>query len=294
MYSIICVLGYTNICVKIQEYRMQNRPFLKWAGGKQRCLPHILPNLPQANRLIEPFTGAGAIFLNTNYPNYLLGEINFDLVNLFSILRDHQTDFINYSETLFRDQHNSKASYYQLRNQFNQCTDSHQRAALFVYLNRHGFNGLCRYNSKGMYNVPYGTQGKAGPYFPKNELIQFANKAKHVEFICQDFRDTFAQAMPGDVIYCDPPYVPIDMEIKSFSYHQIPFNIEEQSSLASHALTASKQGIPVIISNHDTPFTRMLYKEAEIISFPVQRFISCNGAKRQQVKELVAIYHSQK
>lgn len=269
---------------------MQNRPFLKWAGGKQRCLPNILPHLPKADRLIEPFTGAGTIFLNTDYPNYLLGEVNYDLVNLYSTLRDHHMTFIDYCETFFSKQNNNKTSYYHLRNQFNKSKDVQQRAALFLYLNRHGYNGLCRYNQSGLYNVPYGSQGKSGPYFPKKELLQFAKKAKNVEFICQDFRDTFTLAQPGDVIYCDPPYVPIDMEVKPFSYHQLQFNIEEQISLAHHAQMTSKNGIPVIISNHDTPFTRELYQQAYITSFSVQRFISCAGNNRQQVKELVAIY----
>lgn len=269
---------------------MHIRPFLKWAGGKQRCLPNILPHLPNANRLVEPFTGAGTIFLNTEYPNYLLGEINHDLINLYSILREHHTSFIDYCQTFFSLKNNNKTKYYQLREHFNQSKDIYQRAALFLYLNRHGFNGLCRYNQSGIYNVPYGDHGKNGPYFPKKELLSFTTKAKNVDFVCQDFRMTFALTKPGDVIYCDPPYAPLDIEVKSFSYHQHTFDIEEQTSLAEYALTASKKGIPVIISNHDTPFTRELYQKAKIISFPVQRYISCNGSKRQPVKELVAVY----
>ncbi len=270
---------------------MQIRPFLKWAGGKQRCLGKILPQLPNANRLIEPFTGAGTIFLNTNYKNYLLAEINHDLINLYSTLRDHQTPFIKHCETYFSVTNNSKDRYYQLRNHFNLCKDNYERAALFLYLNRHGFNGLCRYNQSGIYNVPYGSHGQKGPYFPKKELLTFATKAKAVDFVCQDFRETFALAKPGDVIYCDPPYVPYDLEVKTFSYYQNAFNTEEQTFLAQHALMTSKKGIPVIISNHDTPFTRELYKKAKITSFPVQRFISCDGRNRQPVKELIAIYY---
>lgn len=269
---------------------MQNRPFLKWAGGKQRCLSNILPYLPKAERLIEPFTGAGTIFLNTDYPRYLLGEINYDLINLYTTLQDYQTSFIDYCQTFFSKQNNNKQSYYNLREQFNQSLDSKHRAALFIYLNRHGFNGLCRYNQSGIYNVPYGSPRQGGPYFPKKELFLFAQKAQGVDFVCQDFRETFANAKPGDVIYCDPPYLPLDMEVKSFAYHQLQFNLEEHVALAQHAQMVCKNGIPVIISNHDTPLTRELYQNSEIISFSVQRFISCDGSNRQQVKELVAIF----
>lgn len=270
--------------------KMQIRPFLKWAGGKQRCLPKILPHLPKAKRLVEPFTGAGTIFLNTNYPNYLLAEINHDLINLFSTLRDQYLDFIEHCQSYFNEDNDNKNSYYQLREQFNQSKDAQQRAALFLYLNRHGFNGLCRYNQSGIYNVPYGCQSKSGPYFPKEELQKFADKAQAVEFVCQDFKKTFEQTRQGDVIYCDPPYAPIEIEESTFSYHQNQFTLEDQKSLAELALQRSKQGIPVIISNHDTPFTRELYQHAEIHSFPVQRFISSDIKNRKQVQELVAIY----
>lgn len=269
---------------------MPMRPFLKWAGGKQRCLKYILPHLPPAERLVEPFTGAATIFLNTQYQHYLLGEINTDLINLYTFLQQEHEHFINYCAQYFSPEHQTKTSYYELREQFNQSNDIKFRAALFLYLNRHGFNGLCRYNQSGYFNVPFGSHPKAAPYFPHNELASFAQKAKSAQFVCQDFEKTFAQCEPGDIVYCDPPYMPLTAKDQVFSYHKETFCIDKQKSLANLASQAKKKRISVLISNHDTPETRKLYCNADIVSFPVRRFISRDVNNRIEVKELIAIY----
>ena len=155
------------------------RPFLKWAGNKYHCLHHILSLLPKTNRLIEPFTGSGAIFVNTNYPNYLLAEANQDLIHLFHYLQQEGEPFINYCQTLFCSENNSETKYYMLRENFNLSQDPRTRAVLFLYLNRHGYNGLCRYNQQNVYNVPFGRYKK--PYFPRQEM-QFFHQ-NHLVFV---------------------------------------------------------------------------------------------------------------
>ncbi len=118
----------------------------------------------------------------------------------------------------------------------------------------------------------------------------FLNRNSEVELICKDFRETFKQAQAGDVIYCDPPYVPISSN--TFNYCKDGFSLQDQCDLALLAKTASQQGIQVIISNHDTPFTRQQYEGATIQSFPVRRVISCKGDARQPVRELLATFPS--
>jgi DNA adenine methylase len=266
----------------------KTKPFLKWAGNKYRCLETIIATLPPGERLIEPFTGSGAIFVNSNYQSYVLAEQNQDLISLFQMVQKEGLAFINYCEGLFSKETNQSERYYQFRDEFNQSEFSRHRAALFLYLNRHGYNGLCRYNQRGYYNVPFGRYSK--PYFPRHELIYFFEKCQQVEFIQNDFRTTFELAKPGDIIYCDPPYVPLSASASFASYTNKKFSEQDQIDLAQLAVASAKKGISVIISNHDTPFTRHHYQQAKILSFPVSRLISCHALKRRPAQELVAFF----
>lgn len=266
----------------------KTRSFLKWAGGKYNCLSALLSSLIPGHRLIEPFTGSGVIFMNTDYNAYILGETNNDLINLYISLQTQGEDFIQYCEQYFSDASNLKDRYYEYRNRFNSIEDSLEKSALFLYLNRHGYNGLCRYNSTGGYNVPFGLYAK--PYFPHKEMTLFHHKSKQATFIHNDFRKTFELAEKGDVIYCDPPYVPISEHTKPFSYTSEAFSNEDQIELAELALETAAKGIPVIISNHDTSFTRKQYQKAQIQSFRVSRYINCQANLRVPVKELIAVF----
>jgi len=267
------------------------RPIFKWAGGKFNCIERIVSALPDGKRLIEPFAGAATVFFNTNYPRYLLAEQNSDLIIFYQSLKQYKIDFIRYCSRYFTAKFNSAEIYYKLREEFNHCQkNKKKRAALFLYLNRHGYNGLCRYNQSGRYNVPFGHHKKV--LFPETAMSDFLGRDSEVELICTDFRETFKLAREGDIIYCDPPYVPISSCNKAFNYWKDGFSLEDQCDLAHLAKTASQQGIQVIISNHDTPFTRQQYEGAMIHSFPVRRAISCKGDTRQPVHELLATFSS--
>lgn len=267
----------------------KNRAFLKWAGGKYSLIGPIKNQLPEGKKLIEPFVGAGSVFLNTDYDNYLLNDINADLITLYQYVKRRPKTFINDAKQLFNARNNHADAYYALRAQFNASTDPYYRSLVFLYLNRHGYNGLCRYNSKGIFNVPFGDYSK--PYFPQAELEFFAEKAKRAKFICQSFEHVFRRARKGDVIYCDPPYAPLVQGSNFTSYATGGFGLDDQSELARHALRAAcKRQIPVLISNHDTPLTRALYETAQISQLSVARSISQKGDGRKPVKELLALY----
>jgi DNA adenine methylase len=266
----------------------RTRPFLKWAGSKYRCLDAILASFAPAKRLIEPFTGSGAVFVNSCYPHYLLAEINQDLVSLYRYLQKEGPYFIDYCESFFVPENNSAEQYYLFRDEFNHGTDSRHRAAIFLYLNRHGYNGLCRYNQRGIYNVPFGRYKR--PYFPHREMLHFYQKSQHATFIYGDFHETFRHAEAGDLIYCDPPYAPLEQSSNFSSYAGNKFGEKEQIALSVLAMDCANRGITVIISNHDTVFTRHHYRDSEIRSFPVRRFINCQAKNRITVQELVAIF----
>ena len=274
----------------VSRANKKHRAFLKWAGGKYGLSDVIGKMLPAGDRLIEPFVGAGSIFLNSDYQHYLLNDINQDLINLYQILKIKPVSYIRDARKFFTMVNNNPEYYYQLRIEFNQSTDSYYRSLLFLYLNRHGYNGLCRYNKSGGFNVPFGRYKR--PYFPEAELEYFAEKAQKATFVCKGYRDVFARAKSNDVIYCDPPYVPLSKTASFTSYAGNGFGLDEQADLANAAEEAIKRGnITVLISNHDTIWTRKIYQHADKLkTIQVARTISQKGASRKKVAELLALY----
>lgn len=271
---------------KITPANQKIKPILKWAGGKYSCLHQIIPLFAEGKRLIEPFLGSGSIYLNTDYSNYILADSNPDLIGLFICLKTEGETFVNACKILFCAENNNEQQYNKLRLEFNACADTRRRAALFLYLNRHGYNGLCRYNLKGGYNVPFGRHKE--PYFPESEMYYFCQKSHAAQFIHSNFRDTFTLATTGDVIYCDPPYVPLSGTANFTSYMGKQFTEQNQIDLATLAHNAAKRGINVLVSNHDTPFIRELYDGSEITSFLARRSISCKPGERKPVREVLA------
>lgn len=266
------------------------KPFLKWAGNKFRIIHRIKAVLADSGTLIEPFVGSGAVFLNTQFKRSILGDCNKDLINLYQFLQQEQHEFIQFCQQYFVPDNNNEQRYYQFREQFNQTDDPRIRAALFVYFNKHGYNGLCRYNSKGHFNVPFGHYNKA--YFPQREMEYFIDKAKGAHFVIADFTTTMQQAKAGDLIYCDPPYVPLSKTAHFTQYQALKFAQPQHEQLAELAMQLADRGVAVVISNHETPYTRELYQQAEVTRFMVQRNISCDGALRTTVPELLAVFKS--
>lgn len=273
---------------------MKQRAFLKWAGGKYRLTDAICASLPPKACLVEPFVGAGSVFLNSQFERYLLADINPDLIALFNTVKADVELYIQHAHLYFsHPQANSPEFYYARRTQFNQSSDPFLRSVLFLYLNRFGFNGLCRYNQKHQYNVPFGRYKK--PYFPEQELRFFAEKAQKATFICGDFKQTFAylqQHQDDYVVYCDPPYAPLNQESNFTQYAGGGFTLAEQQALADAARALQKARIPVLISNHDTDFTRQLYQGAAFKQLQVQRHIGQSAHHRHKVNELLAWFEA--
>ena len=266
----------------------KNRAFLKWAGGKYPLLDDIKKHLPEGECLIEPFVGAGSVFLNTDFSRYILADINSDLISLYNIVKLRTDEYVEEARKLFTPENNSPDVYYQFRTEFNQSQDPFRRALLFLYLNRHGYNGLCRYNLRGEFNVPFGRYKR--PYFPQDELYHFAKKAQNAEFHCLSYEECMELAGVNSVVYCDPPYAPLSATANFTAYHTNSFSPAEQARLAEMAEKLVSKRIPVLISNHDTPDTREWYKAAKHFQVKVRRSISSNGGTRKKVDELLALY----
>jgi DNA adenine methylase len=265
------------------------RAIFKWPGGKAKLLPRIKKLLPKASTFIEPFMGSGFLSLHLEYEQYLLNDSNPHLIKFFQDLLEYNSELVELAKALFVKDNNTEAKYLDFREQFNNMPPGLLRSALFLYLNRHGYNGLCRFNKSGGYNVPFGRYSST--YFPEHELEAFIAKKSRIKLFNLDFKHFLSnKSFPIDsVIYCDPPYVPLNKSSSFTSYDGNVFSFAEQEQLVN-LINNLKPCLPTLISNHYTQQTKMLYKEAEISTFYVPRYISCKGNTRKQVKELLALY----
>lgn len=270
---------------------------LKWVGGKTRVMPQLLKHLPKADCLIEPFVGSGTVFMNTDYPRYVLCDSNAALINFFSMLTRYTDELINISRSFFLDGNYSE-DYYACRDGFNFIGKSqisgHSRkvqwAAMFLYLNRHGYNGLYRVNQKGEFNVPFGKY--AEPYFPEAEMRLFAEKASDTKalFIHSDFRQSIPDVMQlahDAVIYCDPPYIPAS-DTANFTAYGKPFTLDDHRALVAALVAVNRQyATRSIISNSDTPETREIYSAFNLYSLSVRRSVSAKS--RDMAGEVIGV-----
>lgn len=257
---------------------------LKWAGSKARIMDTLREHLPAGQRLVEPFAGSCSVMLNTDYPAYLVADINPDLINLYQVICEDTRDFLDTARLLFSTA-NTAEDYYHLRQSFNRDKSNRtQSAAMFLYLNRHGYNGLCRYNKQGIFNVPYGKY--TSPYFPEQEIHFFAEKAKRATFLCCDFEETLALVCPDDVVYCDPPYYPASDTANFTQYHTQGFDKFDQYRLVTAAGKAARDGAQVVVSNSHIAHDVGLYAGFEVNHISAPRAISGNG-NRGRVGEII-------
>lgn len=276
--------------------KLKIRSFVKLPGSKYKLLDFILSKLPAGKVLMEPFVGSGAIFLNSNYEHYILNDVNTDLINLYKTLQQHKQDFIDFCRQYFCDKNNTANQYYKFREQFNAVQDDIVlRSALFLYLNKHGYNGLCRFNQSNKFNVPFGRYSNLK--FPEEAMKKFCQKANKAKFINKNFTKVLESKNIGSdtVIYCDPPYVPWSDTANFVAYQAQGFDFNNQQILADLAVKLSIKGITVLISNHFTNVTKKLYANADkLVTCKVKRMISCKAANRNYVTEVLAIYNDRR
>lgn len=276
--------------------KIYNKSFLKWAGGKSQLLDRLFELMPdKCNWFIEPFLGSGVVSLNIceKYPNIkevIIGDTNPGLIALWNELQNDGLKFISFAKKYFAESFNREDMYYELRGKFNTTWHNDVKAVTFLYLNRHCFNGLCRFNSKGGFNVPYGKYKSV--YFPEKEMIHAIEVLKKTRVYHQGFMDTFEMVKKGDVVYLDPPYVPENDTTATFTaYSKDKFGIAEHIELVKQAIIAQKKGATVIISNNDVPVCKELYGGADEIHYvDVRKSISCKANGRKKLKEIIAVY----
>ncbi|ECC6170381.1 Dam family site-specific DNA-(adenine-N6)-methyltransferase [Salmonella enterica] len=269
--------------------RRWQRPFLKWAGGKYSLLPELDRLIPAGKRLIEPFVGGGSVFLNSDkHERFLLADINADLINLYQMLAVVPDSVIAEAMKAFRHL-NDAENYTVIREAFNAWQlNAIERAAAFLYLNRHCFNGLMRYNLDGFFNVGWGKY--KAPYFPEKELMAFRKKSSACVFMTAGFERTLRLAGDGDVVYCDPPYEPMPGTAGFTSYASGGFSWDSQVALAESCVAAHQRGAKVFISNSTAPRVIELYEQHGFTLHRVnaRRSISSKGSTRETANDIVA------
>lgn len=268
-----------------------NRPFLKWAGNKYRLLSKLLPLIGSPKRYCEPFAGSLSVSLNVEAEEYIINDINQDLINLYSFVIN-DSNFINDCEDFFKEA-NEESTFYNRRSCFNDITELRQKSLLFVYLNRHCFNGLTRYNKSGKFNVPFGKY--KSPYFPRNEMENFKEFFKNKEVarfnsLSFDNEELYKFLDKNDVVYFDPPYIPVSETSNFTNYSSEGFSFEQQIELAQLAKKLTTNGVKVIISNHDCPQSRELYSSAKIIPIEITHLISAKSSSRKKITEIIAVF----
>jgi DNA adenine methylase len=251
-------------------------PPLKWAGGKRWQLPHLQKHWDRHShrRLVEPFCGGLAVTLGLSPKQALLNDINPHLINFYKQLKKGLVSSLR--------QENKSTLFYSYRREFNQLLEAGKsrtpRAAmLFYYLNRTGYNGLCRFNQSGLFNVPFGSYRNINY---RTDFLEYYDVFANWKFVNVYFDKVSLQ--PEDFVYADPPY---DVEFRQYSKNG--FGWEEQEKTAQWL--ASHPG-PVILSNQATPRIVKLYRKLgyslKFLHGP--RRISCNG-DRTPAEEILAI-----
>ncbi|HHX8138281.1 TPA: Dam family site-specific DNA-(adenine-N6)-methyltransferase [Escherichia coli] len=274
---------------KVKPAAEFERSIFKWAGGKFGVLEQIFRYLPEGKRLIEPFVGGGAVFMNAGYQENLLNDVNADLINFYKTLQREAHSLITLAHRFFQD-YNTQEGYLAVRNAFNkQVYDDLHRAAAFLFLNRHCFNGLTRYNQAGEFNVGYGKYKT--PYFPLQEMEAFLGAEGRSEFVCGDFAAVIEAAGEGDVIFCDPPYEPLPNTEGFTNYSGHDFKFEEQKRLVSLLTDAHRRGAKVLITNSGAPNIRELYQDSGFRVEPLlaRRSVSCKGDTRGVAHDVIVI-----
>lgn len=267
------------------------KPILKWVGGKSQLLAEIRPIFPpDFGRFFEPFLGGGAMFFNLERPGSMVSDLNPRLISFYQTVSQNSSEVLKEINLLgvkfdSLDSIDKKLHFYQMREEFNREIDSPIRsAALFYYLNKTGFNGLFRENSKGEFNVPFGQKSKFA--FPDAEAFHLAGDllASATISYC-GYGEAVTDAGHGDVVYFDPPYVPLDGSPSFTAYLSSGFGPAEQAELAETFRSLAERGAYVIASNSYTESVRKLYKEFNVRPIKARRNINSNGAGRGTIDE---------
>lgn len=265
-------------------------PFLKWAGGKRQLISQMENFFPKNyNRYIEPFVGGGAVFFHLLPDNSIISDNNPDLINCYKVIKEDIEDLI---KSLKKHKY-EKNYYYEIRaldrdpKKFAEVSNV-EKASRSIYLNKSGYNGLYRVNSKGFFNVPFGRH-KNPKICDEPNLRKVSRALENVEIYLGSFEICLDFAEEGDFIYLDPPYFPLTDTALFTSYTKNSFNRSSQIKLFEVFEELDKRGCKIILSNSYSEFILDLYKDFRIVTLKAKRNINSNSHKRGLINEVLIL-----
>lgn len=270
-------------------------PFVKWAGGKRQLIPQIRERMPEKyNNYYEPFVGGGAVLFELQPANALINDINKALINTYNIICNEADAFLEAVNRLDEEMwEDGKKYYYSVREHYNdklmKSEYDVELAALFVFINKHCFNGLYRVNGKGLFNVPYNNSRRTSA--DENVIREVSKYLKGVKIINGDFEEACKDAKKCDFVFIDSPYAPLNPT--SFeSYTKEGFDIESHKRVAKLYDELTARGCYCMLTNHNTELINELYgnKGYKIDVVSVKRMINSDASNRVGKEVIICNY----
>lgn len=265
-----------------------SKPFVNWVGGKSQLLPHIVSKMNECSftRYVEPFLGGGAVFWNTNAQQFVLNDINVRLINAYRAVRDDVQQLLFELEqisTQFFASADKQQFFLQARASLNAGAGSPaQQAALFIFINKAGFNGLYRENKRGFVNTPYGHYEKYKSkisIYDNDTILNCHSKLQNCELMCGSF--TAISPLASDFWFIDPPYLSLDNSKSNFTqYVANGFSLQHQSILSNLLRHIDSAGGKFILTNHNSAHAHHLYQDYKIQPVLATRTINSDPTKR--------------
>lgn len=263
------------------------KPLIKWAGGKSQLLDVILEKAPSSYKTYyEPFVGGGAVFFALSPKKAVINDLNVQLINLYRQIAI-DTENVRLMLELLETMHDEEF-YYECRDRFNELIlngeNTAETAGLFVYLNKAGYNGLYRINSKGLFNVPSAKREKVSLYSLDN-LNAAAALLKKATILNCDFEEACKGCKKGDFVFFDSPYY------NTFdTYQSGGFSLESHNRLYKLFKKLSDKGAYCMLTNSNEDYIKNLYKDYKIDVVNVRRMINRNGNDRKGQEVVITNY----
>lgn len=262
------------------------KPFLRWAGGKNWFTKYIEDYLPENfTNYYEPFLGGGSVFFYLKSKGYIrnkafLSDSNIELINTYKVIKSSPEDLINCLKTHI----DTEEYYYMMRDQV--FSDSIERAAKFLFLNKTSFNGIYRVNSQGVYNVPYGKRF-LDTLYDYDHILEVSELLDKTFFSAADFKIKCRQAETNDFVFIDPPYTVAHENNGFVQYNQSIFSWKNQIQLSKIVENYHEKNINFLVTNACHDSISQLYTTGQQTAISRASVIGGKGAKRQQYRELL-------
>ncbi len=270
---------------------------LRWVGGKRKLAKQIVSVFPEEfGTYFEPFLGGASVYLEAAPQSAHLSDLNGSLINYYLQLRDNHTLLAERCRKLestynsLADQDSRKGFYLDVREKFNLQASKNdlENACFFLFLNKTGFNGMYRENSKGQFNIPFNNTVNLR-LFEDDQFRRNSLALQNASINVSNYREAVAGAKAGDLVYFDPPYVPISITSAFVDYTKSSFGPTAQEELRDTAQELVNQGVHVVLSNSYCETVERLYKNFTLKVVEINRLIAADGKLRGKACEYLIL-----